>query len=143
MIGARLSPNGRMVAFSSPAGTVEQVFVTLTSGGEPLQLTHDEDNKSVDNFSPDGTEIYYGRALGRDEEWAVPMLGGTPRLVASGCCLAPSPDGSSFFYLKSDSRAVFRTERSGLSEEKVYSIDKPPPVALCHFCHFQTATICS
>lgn len=135
MIGARISPNGRMVAFSSPVGIVEQVFVMLTSGGEPLQLTHDEDNKSVDNFSPDGTEIYYGRELGRDEEWAVPTLGGTPRLVASGCCLAPSPDGSSFFYLKSDSRAVFRTERSGLSEEKVYSFDKPPllPLSLLQF----------
>ena len=53
----------------------------LTSGGEPLQLTNDEGDKDVDNFSPDGKEIYYARSLGRDEVWAVPTLGGTPRRV--------------------------------------------------------------
>jgi Tol biopolymer transport system component len=81
---ARLSPDGHAVAFSSPIAGVEQVFVMLTSGGEPLQLTHDEGDKDVDSFSPDGTEIYYGRALGRDEEWATATLGGTPRQLVSG-----------------------------------------------------------
>jgi DNA-binding winged helix-turn-helix (wHTH) protein/Tol biopolymer transport system component len=135
MNGARLSPDGRMVAFSSRVGIVEQVFVILTSGGEPLQLTHDEGNKYVSNFSPDGTEIYYGRALGADEEWAVSTLGGTPRRVASGCCLAPSPDGSSLFYLKSASHAVFRAGKSGLNEEKIYSFDNPAllPLSLLPF----------
>jgi Tol biopolymer transport system component/predicted Ser/Thr protein kinase len=135
MNGARLSPDGRIVAFSSPVGIVEQVFVMLISGGEPLQLTHDEGNKYVDNFSPDGTEIYYGSALGRDEEWTMPTLGGTARRVASGCCLVPSPDGNSLFYLKTGSRAVFRTLRSGFSEEKVYSFDNPPllPLRLLSF----------
>ena len=31
------------------------------------------------HFSPDGKEIYYVRSLGRDEVWAVPTLGGSPR----------------------------------------------------------------
>ena len=75
---------------------------------------------------PRTAQIYYGSALGRDQESAVPTLGGIRRRVVSGSCLAPSTDGSSFFYLKSDSRAVFRSERSGLSEEKVYSFDAPP-----------------
>jgi tRNA A-37 threonylcarbamoyl transferase component Bud32 len=39
---------------------------------DPLQLTHDEGGKRVDAFSPDGTEIYYQRSMGQDEEWAVP-----------------------------------------------------------------------
>ncbi len=132
---AKLSPDGHSVAFSSPAGGVEQVFLMLASGGEPLQLTHDEGDKLVDSFSPDGTEIYYGRALGLDEEWAVPTLGGTPRRLASGRWLVPSPDGSSFFYLKWNSRAIFRAERSGLSEDKVYSFENPPqtPIALLPF----------
>jgi Tol biopolymer transport system component len=124
--GAKLSPDGHTVAFGSPAGGVEQVFVMLTSGGEPLQLTHDEGDKVVDSFAPDGTEIYYARLLGRDEEWAVPTLGGSPRRVASGRSLVPSPDGNSFFYLKSDSCGVFRAGKSGLSEENVFSFDNPP-----------------
>jgi serine/threonine protein kinase/Tol biopolymer transport system component len=135
MYTAKLSPDGRTVAFSSPVGGVAQVFVMLASGGEPLQLTRDEGDKYVDSFGPDGTEVYYGRSLGRDEVWAVPTLGGTPRRVASGSFLVPSPDGSSFFYLKSDSRAVFRADRSGLNEETVYTFENPPlaPISILPF----------
>ena len=126
MEGARLSPDGHTIAFSSPVGGVEQVFVMLASGGGPLQLTHDEGDKLVNSFAPDGAEIYYARDLGGDEEWAVPTLGGTPRRVVSGRSLAPSPDGNSFFYLKSDNRAIFRARKSGLNEENVFSFGNPP-----------------
>src|SRR5271156_2860825 len=91
---ARLSPDGHTVAFISQVGGVSQVFVMLTSGGEPLQLTNDAGDKVVNSFSRDGTEIYYGRALGIDEGWAVPTLGGNPRRVVSGFSLVPSADGN-------------------------------------------------
>ncbi len=123
MVRASLSPDGHTVAFSSPISGVVQVFVMLASGGQPLQLTHDEGDKLVDSFSPDGTEIYYGRTLGRDEEWAVPTLGGATRRVVSGRRLVPSPDGGSFFYLKSQGRAIYRAGRTGLNEEQLYSFD--------------------
>jgi len=128
MEGAKLSPDGHAVAFGSPAAGVMQVFVMLTSGGEPLQLTHDEGDKLVDSFASDGTEIYYQRILGRDEEWAVPTLGGTPRRLASGRALATSPDGHAFFYSKSDSRAIFGAGQSRASEEEVFSFDHPPRI---------------
>ena len=123
MDGARLSPDGHAVAFSSPVAGISQVFLMLSSGGEPLQLTSDEGDKSVDSFSTDGTEIYYRRSGGRDEVWAVPALGGSPSRVASGNSLVPSPDGASLFYLKSENRGIFRTSRAGTAEEKVYSFD--------------------
>jgi serine/threonine protein kinase/Tol biopolymer transport system component len=121
MNDARLSPNGHAVAFVSPVGGIAQVFLMLTIGGEPLQLTNDEGDKSVYDFSPDGKEIYYGRALGLDEVWAVPTLGGAPRRVlASGREAVPSPDGAFIYYTKSDSYGIFRAEKSGLNEELVY-----------------------
>jgi hypothetical protein len=120
MNGAVLSPDGHTVAFASPVGGVSQVFLMLTSGGEPLQLTNDEVDKYVDNFSSDGKEIYYERSLGRDEVWAVPTLGGTPRRVVSGYVAVPSPDGAFIYYGKSDSPGIFRAEKSGLKEELVY-----------------------
>ena len=126
MENAKLSPDGHTVAFGSLAGGVEQVFVMLTSGGGPLQLTHDEGDKEVDGFAPDGTEVYYSSLLGLDEEWAVPTLGGTPRRVAAGRSLAPSADGNTIFYLKSEKRAIFRAGKAGLSEEMVFSFDNPP-----------------
>src|SRR6266576_1260956 len=122
---ACLSPDGRTVAFTSPVAGIPQVFVMLSSGGEPLQLTRDEGDKVIDSFSFDGSEIYFNRALGRDEVWAIPTLGGSARRLASAQSLVPSADGSSLFYLKSDSRGIFRSGNGGLSEELVYSFDKP------------------
>jgi Tol biopolymer transport system component len=126
MVSARLSPDGRVVAFGSPADGVPQVFVMLTGGGDPLQLTHDEGAKAVDGFSPDGKDVYYSRLTGQDEAWAVPALGGTPRRVASGKSLVATPDGGAYYYLKTDSPAVFRAAATGLSEEQVYSFTQPP-----------------
>jgi serine/threonine protein kinase/Tol biopolymer transport system component len=123
---AKISPDGHTIAFSSAAGGIEQVFLMLTSGGEPLQLTHDEGDKIVENFSADGTEIYYRRNLGRDEVWAVPTLGGSPHRVVAGRFLVPSPDGNSLYYLKTDApQTIFRAGKSGLNEETVFSFDGP------------------
>jgi serine/threonine protein kinase/Tol biopolymer transport system component len=122
---ARLSPDGQAIAFESPVGGVAQVFLMLTSGGEPLQLTNDEGDKVVDNFSPDGREVYYKRSLGRNEVWAVPTLGGSPRRVASAAYLVPSPDGASIFYAKSDNPGIFRAGKSGLNEELLYNSEDP------------------
>jgi serine/threonine protein kinase len=121
MRNATLSPDGHAVAFGSPVGGIPQVFLMLTSGGEPLQLTNDEGDKYVDNFSPDGKEVYYGRSLGQDEVWAVPALGGAPRRLVSARHMIPSPDGAFIYYVKSDRAGVFRTEKSGLNEELVYN----------------------
>jgi serine/threonine protein kinase/Tol biopolymer transport system component len=123
MDGARLSPDGHTMAFTSPVAGVAQVFVMLSSGGEPLQLTNDEGEKFVDTFSPDGTEIYYQRALGRDESWSVPTLGGSPRLVGSASYVVPSPDGGSIFYAKAGNPGIFRAGKSGVNEEPVYKAE--------------------
>jgi serine/threonine protein kinase len=123
MYGAALSPDGHTVAFSSQVAGVAQVFVMLTSGGEPLQLTNDEGDKFVDSFSPDGTQIYYSRNRSSDEEWAIPTLGGTPTRIAAGLSLVPSPDGASVFYLKGENSGIFRADKSGLNEEQVFNMD--------------------
>ena len=121
MNNARLSPDGRTVAFVSPVGGIAQVFLMLTSGGEPLQLTNDEGDKVVDTFSLDGTEIYYRGFLGQNEVWAVPTFGGAPRRVVPGNHAVLSPDGSSIFYAKAEGSGIFRAGKSGVDEELVYS----------------------
>src|SRR5580658_8970983 len=120
MNDARLSPGGRAVAFVSPVGGFAQVFLMLTSGGEPLQLTNDEGDKYVNTFSPDGREVYYERSIGRDEVWAVPVLGGAARRVVSATNVVPSPDGAFVYYRKSDSPGIFRAGKSGVGEKLVY-----------------------
>ncbi|SPF35222.1 putative Serine/threonine protein kinase [Candidatus Sulfotelmatobacter kueseliae] len=120
MLDAKLAPDGHAVAFVSPIGGIMQVFLMLTSGGEPLQLTNDEGDKFVSNFSPDGREIYYSRVVGQDEVWAVPALGGVPRRVVSGWLAVPSSDGSFIYYARSEGPGIFRVGKSGLNEETVY-----------------------
>jgi serine/threonine protein kinase/Tol biopolymer transport system component len=117
---AHLSPDGHAVAFVSPVGGVQQVFLMLTTGGEPLQLTNDEGDKVVNTFSSDGKEIYYVRTLGREEVWAVPTLGGSPRRVASVRYVVPSADGAYIYYPNSDNSGIFRAGKSGLNEELLY-----------------------
>ena len=121
---ARLSPDGHTVAFSSPVNGLMQVFVILASGGEPLQLTNDEGDKFVSNFSTDGTEIYFEKLFGTGETWSVPTLGGGPKRVLSGFAAAPSPDGSSLYYARTRTRSVFRAKRSGLGEEEIVKLDE-------------------
>ncbi|HEX4486502.1 MAG TPA: protein kinase [Terriglobales bacterium] len=123
MIQARLSPDGRTVAFSSPVAGVEQVFLMLASGGEALQLTNDESDKFVTNFSVDGTEIYYRRVFGKDETWAVPTLGGNSKRVLTGFAVAPSSDGKSLYFTKSSTRALYRADRTGMGEEEILALD--------------------
>jgi len=116
-----ISPDGRTIAFTSPVEGFDQVFVMLTSGGDPLQLTRDEGNKAVLNFSSDGTEIYFRQTLGEPEIWTLPTLGGSPKHLASGRTVAPSADGQSLFIQKGDGRIV-RTPKSGSGEEPLYAM---------------------
>jgi serine/threonine protein kinase len=118
----RISPDGHTIAFSSQVTDIAQIFVMLTSGGEPLQLTSDSGDKIVTSFSTDGTQIYYTRRLGTDEGWAIPTLGGTPTRIAAGHSMVPSIDGNFIFYLKGRDDGIYRVNKSALNEQKVYSL---------------------
>ena len=84
----------------------------LTSGGQPLQLTKDEGNKTPLAFSDDGNEILFGPSLGDYEIWSIPTLGGSPHRIANGITVAPCSDGHSLFVgnLKGQ---ILRTDLSG------------------------------
>jgi Tol biopolymer transport system component len=116
-----LSPDGRAIAFTSPVEGYDQVFVMLTSGGDPLQLTKDEGNKTVLSFSSDGTEIYFGQTLGDPDIWSIPTLGGSPKHLATGKAVVSSADGQSLFLQKTDGRIV-RAPKSGPDEELLYTL---------------------
>ncbi|MDP9337566.1 MAG: hypothetical protein M3P45_01720, partial [Acidobacteriota bacterium] len=120
---ARLSPDGHAVAFSSPVAGVEQVFLMLATGGEALQLTNDETDKFVSNFSADGTEIYYRRVFGKDETWSVPTLGGSSKRVVAGLAVAPSADGKSLYFTKAATKTIYRADRTGMGEESLLALD--------------------
>ncbi|MGB7129536.1 MAG: WD40 repeat domain-containing serine/threonine protein kinase, partial [Candidatus Sulfotelmatobacter sp.] len=118
---AALSPDGRTVAFISPVDGYDQVFVMLTSGGEPLQLTKDEGDKRVRGFSSDGTEIFFAQTMGEYEIWSIPTLGGNPKHLASGSSVVPSTDGQ-FLFVEKIGGQIVRTAKAGGSEEPIYTL---------------------
>jgi Tol biopolymer transport system component/predicted Ser/Thr protein kinase len=122
---AVISSDGHATAFTSydDKGTV-QVFVMLTTGGEPLQLTHDEGDKAVHRFSPDGNEVYYGPAFGASEVWAVPALGGTPHRLYSGFAGIPSPDGQFIYRGDLKGHTILRSSKTGMGDEVIYRDEK-------------------
>ena len=78
-----LSPDGRMLTFirgPSSFTTTGQVYVKMLPSGEPVQLTRDNRAKMSPVFSPDGSRIAYSAEGGIWDMWAVPVLGGEPRL---------------------------------------------------------------
>jgi serine/threonine protein kinase len=122
---AVLSPDGHAVAFTSYTQGYEQIFVMLTSGGDPLQLTSDEDSKILDGFSGDGTQIYYERELGAWEVWAIPTLGGTPARLVEGRYASPSPDGKRLFYLNLQTNKVTQVDRDGSNPRVLFGMEEP------------------
>ena len=118
---AIISPDGRTLAFTSYVDGYDQLFVMLTSGGEPLQLTTDQGGKILDSFSADETRIYYERELGVTEVWAVPTLGGTPARVVEGTSLQPSADGKSLFYINAGTRELLQAPTPGGVGKVIYN----------------------
>jgi serine/threonine protein kinase/Tol biopolymer transport system component len=119
MNGAHLSPDGHSVVFTSPVAGIEQIFLMLANGGEALQLTSDDTDKVINNFSTGGTEIYYTRVFGKSEAWSVPALGGPPKRLLAGRAITPSADGKWLYYSSGDAFTIFRSNRSGTGEEEI------------------------
>ena len=119
-----LSPDGHSIAFSSGIEGSLQIFLMLTSGGDPLQLTNDEGDKFPSNFSADGTMIYYTRVMGQEQTWAVPTLGGKPERLVNGINAIPSVDGNLIYYVKSETpNTIYSSTKTGLNEATVIQMD--------------------
>jgi serine/threonine protein kinase len=119
---AILSPDGHTIAFTSYIQGYSQVFVMLTSGGDPLQLTSDEGSKLLDDFSADGTQIYYERSLGASEIWAIPTLGGTPSRLLEGRNVFFFPDRKAFYYIDLQKFKIMQASADGSNAKPVFDL---------------------
>jgi DNA-binding winged helix-turn-helix (wHTH) protein len=117
---AHISPDGHMIAFDSPVNGISQVFVMLTSGGVPRQLTDGNVDKVVSTFSADGSELHYSPNIGLDELWSVPALGGPVRHLLSAYYAIPSQDGAYLYYATSDAPGIFRVDKTGLHSQSIF-----------------------
>jgi Tol biopolymer transport system component len=107
---ARMSPDGKQIAFNSTASGTINVWVAPVESGHPEQLTFDKEMIGFPCWSPDGKLIAFEMKRGADQYLGiVPSEGGTPVLLVSDHGLSwPhdwSPDGE---------KVVFAGQRNGV-----------------------------
>ncbi len=127
-----LSPDGKVLAFSSVDNKECHIHTISVDGGLPKQLVDAQAREPV--FSPDGKMIAYvdtknlGRAGGG--LWVIAASNGTPQLVANaGNASSPtwSPEGDmiAFLDLKSQQICIIPVGEDGLASGELVKIDVP------------------
>jgi Tol biopolymer transport system component/DNA-binding winged helix-turn-helix (wHTH) protein len=123
---ARLSPDGRRVAFNSKAGGTINVWVSSVEGGQPVQLTFDKELMAFPCWSPDGKYLAFAMKRGDDQYVAViPSDGGTPMQLTAEHGLSWvygwSPDGSriAFAGFRDGYWNIFWVSRDGKTEKQL------------------------
>ncbi len=99
---ARLSPDGKLVAFVASKDGSNAIWLKQIDGGEPFTYKQDDSTKKSPIFSSDGGRIAYISERGeRRGIWTSPALGGAPTL------LAPLNARSRLVYWSKDGATVY------------------------------------
>ena len=123
------SPDGKMVAFASTKSGTKQLWVKQTASGEAVQVTSGESMASNPIWSPNGDELaFFSNRMGF---WRIPILGGTPKLIAN------LTDGDAQLRLWSAGGAIYFDSKSALFKinvetglvEKVIELGSPETLA--------------
>jgi tricorn protease len=78
----RVSPDGKLIAFSGRQFNNADVFVMPIDGGEITQITFNSSNDEVSSWSWDGKQIYFNsNRMGQVAGYKVNATGGTPQRV--------------------------------------------------------------
>ncbi len=104
-----ISPDGRLIAFSSSRGGVPRIWIKQLAGGNEVALTSGPDLNP--RFTPDGTAVLFARLpslgpvfLGRlsyASIYRVPVLGGQPKKILDNAqWLDVSPDGQRLAFVR-------------------------------------------
>lgn len=108
-VRARISPDGKLVAFTASYDGNPDVYVMPTEGGEPRRLTFEPDADNVIGWTPDGKIMYgstYGSFTNRQQRlWMISPNGGLPQRTAVSEVFdgTMASDGHTLFYQRAPS----------------------------------------
>jgi len=128
---ARISPDGRYLAYISKSGGKFSLWVRQISIANPVQIVAPATRRIVDAaFTPDGSYLDYTEESPEQvggKVFQVPILGGTPRLIVEGSTanVTFSPDGQHMAYVSDDVSAsesrLFIAGTDGSAQRKLSS----------------------
>ena len=115
-----LSSDGKRIAYVSDDLPDKQLMVQELDGGQPLAIFSAPEIGHL-RWSPDGSElIMWARGSGLNGVYAIPQLGGTPRLLARGQYVACwSPDGSTIAVASYLGGKIWFLDRNGREQRSV------------------------
>ncbi len=121
-IDPELSPDGKMIAFSSGTMGQTHLFIRQITGGRTIALTEGlNGDHRLPKWSPDGTKIAF---QSKGSVYIVPSLGGNPKLlIENASCPAWSPDGKQIAYVRG--RAIYTQLVYGGESKKITDVKSP------------------
>lgn len=115
-VRARISPDGKWIAFTGAYEGNPEVYVVSIDGGEPKRLTFEPEADNVIGWTPDG-KIMYGSTAGnftnrQQRLWMISPNGGLPKRTAVTEIFdgTMAEDGHTLYYQRANS-SVFNWRR--------------------------------
>jgi Tol biopolymer transport system component/predicted Ser/Thr protein kinase len=113
-----ISPDGRLVAYTSNESGNDDIWLADLRTGECRRLTSDQGDERDPAWFPDGSAVAYTLKRAEDSSiWRFPVGGGRPvRLLAVGEGPDVSPDGSRLAFTRRDASAYLRIVVTSLAD---------------------------
>ncbi|HBB90872.1 MAG TPA: peptidase S41 [Bacteroidales bacterium] len=80
---ARISPDGKWIAFSGRQLGNSDIYIIPIEGGDVKQITFHSANDDVENWSWDSKWIYFNTGRVNGSTWRVPAAGGNPEPIVT------------------------------------------------------------
>ncbi|HSA94460.1 MAG TPA: S41 family peptidase [Acidobacteriota bacterium] len=127
---AKLSPNGKWIAFTATYDGAGAVYLMPAEGGAPVRLTYNPGGAQVVAWTPDGTEVVFRsmfeNVVGRDPNlYSVSVKGGAPMRLPldRGVLISFIPDEHKFLYCRRGNEEYYWKRYKGGQYQDIWLYD--------------------
>jgi tricorn protease len=127
---AKLSPDGKWIAFTATYDGAQAVYLMPVEGGAPVRLTYNPGGAQVIAWTPDGSEIVFRsmfeNVVGRDPNlYSVKVKGGAPERLPldRGVLISFMPDQHKFLYCRRGNEEYYWKRYKGGQYQDIWLYD--------------------